>query len=182
MARRLGMRQAGGGLHGRRAPEVQGPLRDIRLGVVVGKHLGLVPRHVGKTTLKCLRDPPVQIALPRLQDGLIGGVPNERMLEAVDCVRRLTALHDHIGLDEPFQGSRQQRALERHEGFQKFERELLSDDRRGERHILDRAKPIEPGNEAVLERRGDDEGRVRVLQMILSVTLLQSARTRALTG
>ncbi len=76
----------------------------LRLGVVVGKHLGLGPRQIGEPALKRLRDAPVQIALPRLQDGLVGGIPNERVLEAVDGVRRLTALRDDIGPDELLQG------------------------------------------------------------------------------
>jgi hypothetical protein len=74
---------------------------------MMGKQLRLAPRHIRITSLKCLRDAAVQIALPRLQDSLIGGVPNERMLEVVDGIRRLTALRNHIGLDKPFECSRQ---------------------------------------------------------------------------
>ena len=94
---------------GRLAPVLQRPVADVRLGVVVGEHLGLVPRQVGKPTLERLGDAPVQVALPRLQDGLVGRVPDERMLEAVHCIRRLAALRDDIGLDELFEGGRERR-------------------------------------------------------------------------
>ena len=80
-------------------PVGNGLLDEARLGVVMGQQLRLGLDGLGKLLLQHLGNLLVILLPFALEQRLIGGVLNQRMLEEIVRLRRQPALIDQLGLD-----------------------------------------------------------------------------------
>ena len=104
----------------------------------------------------------MQFLPPCAQQGAIGGVLHQRVLEEIGGLRRDTAAEQQPGLGEPIEpGSQFGGGALRHL-FDQFVAELAADDRADLPDLLgDRPEPIEPRDQRGVQGGGDRELRQR---------------------
>jgi len=101
MAQRFEMRQALGGILAGLEPLVYGTL-DIRCrSEMMGEQLGLSLDEISEMLLQYSRDARVQLLAPPAQQGAVGRVLHQRVLEEIGGLWRHTAAKQQAGLDEP---------------------------------------------------------------------------------
>jgi hypothetical protein len=80
----------------------------------------------------------MQLLAPALEQGLVGCVTHQRVLEAVGRLRRRALAEDQLGLDQPVQRAPQLVVAERRHRREQLVAELATDRGAGLRHLLRR--------------------------------------------
>ena len=101
----------------------------------------------------------MKLLAPALEQGTIGGVLNERMLEAVARVRRHPLCKDQLRLCQPTQGILQFVVVQRRHSGEEFVIELAANDGTHLQYFLDASESVEPGHERVAQGRRDRQRR-----------------------
>jgi hypothetical protein len=103
LANGLDIRRASHGVSPGFDPVFYGFAIDARLGVVIREHFGLADPDLRKLLLQHLSDPVMVLLSCAPQQGLIGGVAYERVLEGVGRMRRQSALIQQLRVHQSSQ-------------------------------------------------------------------------------
>jgi hypothetical protein len=137
------------------APPFDRRVGHARLREVISQRFRLGGGRISEAVAQSLGDAAVQNLAPAFEQIFVGGVLNERMLEAVIAVRR-EALDQHdVSLGELFQRRLQRRIIHSGDVVKQSIGEAAADDRADLRHFARRAEPVEPRHQRLLQRRRD---------------------------
>ena len=137
------------GAQARLVPVRYGIIDQSALGCMMGKHLRLRLRSVGKAFAEDRGDPAVELLAPALQQRRVGGIPHQCMLEGVDCIRGRVPAKRQFGADEFIQSSPELRLVHLCGRGEQLVAELAADDCADLRYLLNRRQPIEASQERV---------------------------------
>lgn len=145
VADRLEVRQALGGVSAGlkplidRAPDIAGG------GQMMRQELGLALDEIGEVLLQCRCDPAMQLSAPGAQQGAVGGVLHQRVLEEIGRLRWDTAAEQQPGTGEPVEPRPHLGAGTLRHLLDQVVAEFATDDRADLPDLLrDRPEPIEP--------------------------------------
>ena len=105
-----------------------------------------------------------------LEKALVGGVLDQRVLEAVGRLRPIALDEQEVGLGEPLQSRSQRALIEAGHGLEQRVREIAAQHCADLRDLARRAEPVEPRGERLLQGRRDR------LRAALLAALQQEAR------
>ena len=94
---------------------------------------------------------------PALEQALVGGVADERVLEDVGAFRDVMTAEDQFRLEQPRQRVLQPRSAEGGDRLEQLEAELAPDAGGSLRHLLHRLQAVEPRHQRIVQRGGDGE-------------------------
>ncbi len=138
-----------------RAPvERDGRLGLAGLGAVAGQHLGVAVHHLRTQPLNGLGGPSVEGAPALAQEGAVGSVLDERVLEHVGRMRRRAAAVHQVRGGKRVQRFAQRRLGQVGDGGEQVVRELPAQHRPGLRRFPRRGEPVQAGHQRGLQRRG----------------------------
>ena len=106
-------------------------------------------------------DAGVQLPAPVAQQGAVGGVLHQRVLEGVLRIGRCTAAVDQLGARQLRQGVVELPRRHRRHGADQLMRELAAERRPDLRHLAHQRRAVEPSQERRLQARGIARGRHR---------------------
>ena len=140
----------------------------------VGHRFGEVARHdfrlarhdVGKSLLECARNLAVQLLPAALEQALIGRIPHQRVLEAVDGFRRLALTVHELRLLELGECILQCALVASNQHAQQGIGELAPDGAADLADLLHRRQAVEPRHQRVLKGVRDGERRQRPVEPI----------------
>ena len=145
------------------------------------EQLGLCLHQLRRLRFQCLGDPRVQSSPGTAQQAAVRHVLHQRMLEAVDRIRRHAALEHQLGTNQAQQRGLQSILGKARNRAQQRIGKLASDRRAGLRHQPHRRRPIQPRQQRRIQARRDRERRQNpVEQVTIRLRSQQSALQHAL--
>ena len=141
-------------------------LGEPRLRAVVRQKFWLHVRRLRESLLEDARDAGVQLLAAGLEQRLIGGVLDQRVLEAVGGLGRRAAAEHQLGCDQLVEGGAQLVLGPVGDRGEQLVGELAADHGADLGHLLDRREAIEPGHQRVVQGRRDRERRQRAGQLV----------------
>ena len=97
----------------------------------------------------------VQRLAAALQEAVVGGVLDQRVLEAIARVRRDAFDEQELRVGEPVERGAQRRLLQPRHRLQQRVREVAAEHRADLRDLARGTEPVETGGERLLQRRRD---------------------------
>jgi hypothetical protein len=173
MLDRLAIRGALCGLLSRRVPAVGRLLVGPCLGQVICEGFG---GSRGKALGKDASDPRMKVLAAGLEEGAVGGVLDQGVLEAVGRVGRRAAAEDQLRSDELVECSVKIGFGEGRDCRDEFVAELTADHSGSLGHLPDRGEAVKAGHEGILEGRRDGQGRERGGEFVAVAGIGEQAR------
>ena len=133
-------------------PPIQGAVLNPSLREMTGEEFGLALEKGGELRFERGGDTRMNFHSPALEQGRVGDILDQRVLEGVGRVGRLAAPEDQIGADEPDERFAERRLLQRRHRGQEIVIELAADAGADLRQLLGRCQPVQPGQERVPAR------------------------------
>ena len=143
---------------------------------MVREKLGLCLRVLGKLLLQRLRDAGVELLAAGLEQRAVGGVLDQRVLEAVGRIGRGAAAEDQLGGDQLVERGLQLRLRPVGDRGEQRVGELAADRGADLRDLLHRREAVEAGQQRVVQRRRDRERRQRAGQLVVVARVREQAR------
>ena len=147
---------------------------EPRLGAVVRQQLRAGSRQLGELLLQHLGDAGVEVLAAGFEQGAVGGVLDQRVLEAVGRLGRRAAAEDQLGRDQLVERGSQLRLRPVGDRGEQRVGELAADRGADLRDLLDRREAVEAGEQRVVERRGNRERRQRPGQLVAVAGVLRA--------
>jgi hypothetical protein len=125
---------------------------------MVREQLGLRLRFPGELLFQNLRDAGVELRAAGLEQGVVSGVPDQGVLEAVGGVRRGATAEDELRLDQLVEGDVEFRLGPAGDRGEQRIGELATDRGADLGDLLNRGEMVEPGEQRIVEGRGIASG------------------------
>ena len=152
---RLLVREPPDRAHAGQVPVVQRRRVLAGRGEVLREQFGLGLDRRREVVGQHLCDLRVQRLAPRLQQRVVGGVAQQRVLEGVGRLRRQAAPEREAGFDQLVQRGLERLGRVRRQRLDQFVAELAADRGADLGDLLDRRVAVEPRHQRVAQRRGD---------------------------
>ena len=133
-------------------PPIYGPVVNPGLREMTGQEFGLALNDSGELRFERSGDTRMKLHSPAFEEGRVGDVLDQRVLEGVGRVGRLAAPENQVGADKPNERFAERRLLQRRHRGQEIVIELAADAGADLRQLLGRCQPIQPGHERVPAR------------------------------
>src|SRR5215470_18871620 len=156
-------------------PVIDGELNKAGFCEVVCRDFRLTRHNLGKPLLKRTRNLAVQLLPAALEKALIGGIPHQGVLEAVDLFRRFAMTENELRLLELSECMLQCGLVASHHRSQQGIGEVAPDDGADLTNLLHWRQPVEPRHQRVLKGCRDGERRQWPVEPIALTVLDQDA-------